>query len=344
VTSAPARSPGPRATWRRFRAWRVQVDPWRRLDEAAARRRLRVLGRNPAHLLLRMVRRAVEVRVPGLAAEIGYYLIVSLLPLVTMLGASLGLLRSILGDASIDRMQDSLTTAVEAVFSPDVADDLAVPLVRQVLDQEQFGLALGSVLVALWLGSRVFRAAMRALGDAYRTPERRNVLELWVLGLVFTLAAVVVTVAFLALAVVGPLLGGGRQLADALGAGRGFQTAWSLGRWPVLVLLVTAFLAWLYQVGQNADTRWRDSLPGAGVATVGLLVLAAVFRSYLEVAGPRSPDLQGGGQALQVVGEFIGTALAVVLFGWLASVVVLTGGVFNAEWHAVEADTGQGPE
>lgn len=330
---------GPLSSWRALRAWRRRTDPWQRLEEAAARRRARVLGRNPAHLTLRTVRRASEVRVPGLAAEIGYYLAVSLLPLVTMLGASLGLLRTLLGNAAVDRMQTGLTSAVEAVFSPDVADDLAVPLVRQLLEQQQFGLALGSLLAALWLGSRVFRAAMRSLADAYRAPERRGLLERWALGFLFTVAAVVVTAAFLALAVVGPLLGGGQQVADALGAGSAFRSAWSLGRWPVLVVVVVAFLAWLYQVGQNADTRWRDALPGAVLATAGLLVLAAGFRSYLEVAGPRSPDLEGGPQAVRIVGEFIGTALAVVLLGWLASVVVLLGGVFNAEWHAAGDET-----
>ncbi|MEZ0493172.1 YihY/virulence factor BrkB family protein [Kineococcus sp. TBRC 1896] len=322
-----------RRRWRRLQSWRTSFDPWRSLEEVTTRRRVRFLGRNPAHLLLRVVRRALEVRVAGLAAEIGYYLVVSLLPLITMLGASFGVLREVLADRTVDRMQESITSAMEAVFSPGVADDLAVPLVRQLLQQQQFGLAIGSVLAALWLGSRVFRAAVRALGDAYRTPERRNVVELWALGFLFTLAAVVVTAAFLVLAVVGPLLGGGRRLADSIGAGPGFETAWSLGRWPVLVVLVVAFLGWLYTVGHNADTRWRDSLPGAVLATAGLLVLAAVFRNYLEIAGPRSPDLQGGGQALQVVGEFIGSALAVVLFGWLASIVVLTGGVFNAEWQ-----------
>jgi len=284
-----------------------------------------------------MVRRAAEVRVPGLAAETSYYLIVSLLPLVTMLGASLVVLRTVLGDTAVDGMQESLTSGMEAVFSPQVADDLAVPLVRQLLEQEEVGVALGSVLVALWLGSRVFRAAVRALGDAYRTPERRGLLQLWALGFVFTVAAVVVTATFLALAVAGPLLGGGQRIADAIGAGAAFRQAWSLGRWPLLVLLLVAFLAWLYQVGQNADTRWRDALPGAALATVGLLVLAAVFRSYLEVVGPRNPGLDGGPQAVRVAGEFVGTALAVVLFGWLASMVVLAGGVFNAEWHAAEA-------
>ncbi|WP_432489287.1 YihY/virulence factor BrkB family protein [Kineococcus sp. SYSU DK018] len=313
---------------------------WRRLEDGAAARRARVRGRNPALVAVRAAHRAVEVRVPGLAAEIAYYLLVSLLPLVTMLGASLGLLREFLGQGVVQQMEERLTDAVEAALSPQLAGDVAVPFVEQLLREEQVGVALTSVAVALWLGSRVFRAAVRTLGDAYRTEERRGVLRLWGLSLVFTLAAVVVTTAFLALAVVGPLLGGGQALADALGAGGTFRRAWELGRWPVLGALVTAFLAWLYQVGQNADTRWRDALPGAALATAGLALLAVGFRFYVEVAGPGVPDVDGGDAAVRAVGQFLGTALAAALLGWLAAVVVLLGGVFNAEWHAARAPTG----
>ncbi|WP_337060021.1 YihY/virulence factor BrkB family protein [Kineococcus sp. G2] len=307
---------------------------WRRLEGAAAARRVRVRGRNPALVAVRAAHRASEVRVPGLAAEITYYLLVSLLPLATVLAANLGLLRDLLGTAAVERMEERIVGAVEATLSPELAGDVAVPFVRQLLHEERVGVALSSVAVALWLGSRVFRAAVRTLGDAYRVQERRGFLQLWGLSLVFTLAAVVVTSTFLALAVVGPLLGSGQELADALGAGEAFRSAWSLARWPVLAVVVTAFLAWLYQVGQNADTRWRDALPGAVLATAGLVVLAWGFRLYVGIAGPGTPDVDGGDAAVRAVGQFLGTALAAALLGWLASVVVLLGGVFNAEWDA----------
>ncbi|WP_432490981.1 YihY/virulence factor BrkB family protein [Kineococcus auxinigenes] len=307
---------------------------WRRLEDGAAARSARVRGRNPALVVVRAAHRALEVRVPGLAAEIAYYLLVSLLPLVTMLGAGLGLLRDVLGARVVEQMEARVTGAVEATLSPELAGDVAVPFVRQLLREEQVGVALTSVAVALWLGSRVFRAAVRTLGDAYRVRERRGFLQLWALSLVFTLVAVVVTTAFLALAVVGPLLGGGQQVADAVGAGEAFRRSWALARWPVLAVVVAAFLAWLYQVGQNADTRWRDALPGAVLATAGLVALALGFRAYVAVAGPGAPDVDGGDAAVRAVGQFLGTALAAALLGWLAGVVVLLGGVFNAEWHA----------
>ncbi|WP_369054353.1 YihY/virulence factor BrkB family protein [Kineococcus terrestris] len=313
-----------------------------RMEARAGRSGLRLAGRNPALVAVRVAQRFVEVRVAGLAAEAAYYLVVSLVPLVTMVGASLGLVRTVLGADVAEQVQATLAGAVRAVLSPGLADDVAVPLVEQLLAEEQVGVALTSLAVALFLGSRVFRAAVRTLGEAYRVPERRGLLALWGLGIVFTVAAVALTVSALVLVVVGPLLGGGQQLADELGARDLFERVWSLLRWPLLVGGLTAFLAWLYQVGQAAETRWRDALPGAVLATAGLLGIAVGFRAWVEVAGAQVPDVAGGTEAVQVAGQFTGVVLAALLLSWLTSAVVLTGGVVNAEWHAARPGSPRG--
>lgn len=314
-----------------------------RLENRVATVQLRVRGRNPALVALRVAQRSSEVRVAGLAAEMCYYLVLSILPLVTAVGAGLGLLSRFVEPATVMQMRVMLTSAVQAVLSPELAADVATPLVRELLRSEQVGAALGSVAGALLLGSLVFRAAVRALGEAYRTSERRSLVRLWGLSLVFTVAAVLVLGVLLSVLVVGPLLGGGRRLADLVGAGQAFEPAWTFGRWPVVLLVCAVFLAWLYHVGQNADKAWRDAVPGALLATVGLVVLMAGFRLYVDVAGPRGPDLGDGPDAVRVVGRFIGTALAAMLLGWLASMVVLVGGVFNAEWHAGHDQGGNSP-
>lgn len=206
-------------------------------------------------------------------------------------------------------------------------------MTQELLRSEQVGLALGSFGGALFLGSRAFRAAMRALGDAYRVEERRSVVKLWGLSVTFTAAAVVALLAMLSLLVVGPLLGGGQRLADMVGGGDVFRQAWSFGRWPAVLLVCVVFLAWLYRVARNADTRWRDAPPGALLATLGLALLLVDSRLYVDLAGPQGLHVEAGSDAPGAVGAFIGTALAATLLGWLASMMVLVGGVFNAEWE-----------
>lgn len=305
-----------------------------RLEGRAADVRWQVAGVRPALLAVRVARRFSAVRVTGLAAEMTYYLVLSLVPLTTALGASLGLLGRVLEPAQIDAMEAALVSGVQAVLSPQLAADVFVPLVHELLSQEQVGVAVGSIAGALWLGSRCFRAALRALADAYEVAERRGLVRLYALSLVFTLAAVLVVTALLSLFVVGPLLGGVQRVADAAGAGEEFSAAWSWGRWPVAGAVGVAFLAWLYHSGPRTGTTWRQALPGAVLCTAGLIAVTVGFRVYVDLAGPQDVVVDGGSEAVRVVARFIGTALAAMLVAWLGCTVVLLGGVVNAEWAA----------
>src|SRR5699024_11626082 len=119
---------------------------------------------------------------------------------------------------------------------------ILTPLIQDLLEQERTGLAIGSVIVALWLASRMFRSAIRALDDAYRVSERRSFIGLQVLGLALALGAVITLVALVALVVIGPLLGGGQQIADQFGLGAFWEIAWAVLRWPAVATVVVLYL------------------------------------------------------------------------------------------------------
>ena len=311
----------------------VRQDLLTRLETRAQRSRLRVRGRNPAHLVIRVVQRCVAVRITGLAAEMTYFAALSVLLLVTALGASLGLLERFTSPEQVDEMRRTAVDAVGAVLSDELTRDVVSPLLVELLRQENVGVALSGLGVALWLASRVFRAAIRALDDAYGVRERRTLLRQYGLSLGFSLGAVVVLTVLLSMVVVGPLLGGGQALADRVGAGPVFEWSWTLGRWPFAVLVGVAWLTWLYRAGPNVANSWRSALPGAVVATTALILLTVGFRIYLDVAGPQGPEVRDGPDAVLIVGQFLGVALACLLYAWLASIAVLLGGVVNAEWE-----------
>lgn len=305
-----------------------------RLETRAVAAAPTVRGRNPVEVAIAFFRQFSRVRVPGLAAEMTYYLTLSLLPLVTALGASLGLVGRVLGSDTLQDMRDAVTDAVKVVLGPRFSDDVVEPVLDQLLSQRYSGWALAGVLVALFLGSRVVRSTLSALGDAVETPERRAWWRLWLLSLGLTVLAVTVVTAVVALVVVGPLLGVGQRLAGALGAGSFYTRLWSLGRWPVAVLVMVAFLVLLYRLGQRGATTWRATLPGAVVAAGALVALSAGFRTYLSFASPQTYGTQDGSGVVAVAGLVISTALAVMLLGWLASIVVISGGILNVELTA----------
>jgi membrane protein len=305
----------------------------------ADRHPVTVGGWNVAAVAVRAATRAADVRVTGLAAEMTYYALISLVPIATALGASLGYLRPLLGDDRVEEIRTSAVNGLAAVFDQQVAADVLVPLVDGLLDEQRGGFALGALAVTLFLASRVFRAAVRALDDAYRVGSRRNVVSQYLLGLAFTVgAALVMLVTVLVLVVVGPALGGGEQLARSLGLGDAFRSAWAVLRWPAVTGVSVAFLTLLYRYAPNADTTWRQCLPGAVLGTVGVLLVSSGFTLYLRVAVPGTPGADPQSAAVvQAAAQMLGLVLAGALWLWLCSIAVLVGGVLDAE-----VDVGRG--
>lgn len=161
----------------------------------------------------------------------------------------------------------------------------------------------------------------------------------WALGLGLSLGALVTLTLVLSTVVIGPLLGGGRQIAERLGQDQTFETLWVLVRWPAVGLVGVAFLVVLYRYGPNVVNTWRDTLPGAVLGMLALVGVAVVLRTYLSVAGPAAPELGRPGEAVSVAAQTLGAALAVILWLWLSSIVVLTGGVVNAELQRMRAES-----
>lgn len=320
-----------------------ELDAMDRMERIARRSPVRLADRNLAVLGVRTTRRFVDVRVTGLAAEMTYYVVLSLLPLVTAIGAGLGLLERFFGESVARDLESAVIRSVETVFTEELMADIVTPTIETMLREERAGLAIGSLLVSIFVASRVFRAAIRALDDAYDVEERRTLVQQWLLSLSFMAGAVVVVTVSLALVVIGPLLGGGQQLAEWMGVGAAFQWAWSIGRWPVVGAVTVGFLVWLYRIGPNVENRWRQCLPGALVATVALVFVAIGFQTYLSVAGPDAPDVDAGDQGVLVALQLLGILAATLLFVWLSNISVLLGGVVNAEWSRGTTAPARGP-
>lgn len=302
----------------RFERWAARTGP--------------TIGRvNVLLLVVRVWHRVIEVRVTGLAAEMTYYALISLIPLITAVGSALGFAERLLGDEQVRQIEEFALDSLGVVFDADVTAEVLQPLVAGLLREERAGFAVGGLALALWLGSRMFRAAIRALDDAYRVPERRGLLQQWALGLGLALAAVVTVVVVLAMLVIGPLLGRGDLIAGWLGAEQLWRQTWAWARWPVVAVVCVLFLVVLYRFGPNARVRVRACLPGAVLGMLALIGIAVGLQAYLAAVGTGAPDIGQPGEAVGVAAQVIGVVLAGVLWGWLSSIAILLGGVVNAE-------------
>ena len=305
------------------------------VERLIRRRPLQVHGISVSLLVMNSMRRFLEVRVMGLAAEMTYYALLSLLPLIGAIGASLGFLERMIGQDAVLEAEAAIVLGLQEVFSAEATSEVIAPLVEGLLRQERGGFALGGFLVSLFFASRIFRSAIDTLDMAYQVDERRSTVSLWILGALFALCAVVVATTILGMVVVGPLLGGGRALAERLGFGVAFEVAWMVARWPTVFAVATAFLAFLYRAGPNAKNTWMETLPGAIFGMVMLVLVGVGFRAYIQATGLQSPEIDNANDAVVVALQVIGALMAILFWLWMSSMAVLGGGVMNAELRRI---------
>ncbi|MGY5048997.1 YihY/virulence factor BrkB family protein [Streptomyces sp. 900105755] len=246
------------------------------------------------------------------AAALTYYGVLSLFPALLVLVSLLG----IAGKSTIDAVLRNVRQ-----LAPGAARDVATRAVEQLQGRAGAGsvMAVVGLVLALWSASGYVGAFIRAANAVYDMPEGRPLWKLLPLRVLIT-AALMVMAVISALIVV--LTGGiARQAGAALGIGDGVLTAWSLVRWPVLVVLVTLMLAVLYWASPNAKVRgFRWITPGSLVALLVWLIASAGFAFY--VAGFASYN------------KTYGTMAGVVVFLvwlWLTNLAVLLGLEFDAE-------------
>lgn len=278
-----------------------------------------------------VVRNMVEDRVAGLAAEMAFWALLSIVPLLVSIAALMGYAESLVGAERLEGGRAVVVEAVSVIFSRELTVDVVDPFVRGMLTEPRGGIAITSLLVGLYLASRVFTATIRALDLAYRVPERRGAVAQRILAMALAVGFVVVAVATIIVVVVGPLLGGGQVLAEQLGADTPFRLAWSVGRWIVLFGVTVWFLAAVYRYGPNVENTWRESLPGALLAVATWTSASLALRLYLAAGGGGTPAISTEDQAVALVARVVGAVVAVLLWMFVTGFAILAGGELNAE-------------
>lgn len=258
-----------------------------------------------------------EDRVSGLAAEVAFWALLSVFPLLLAIAGTLGLLQGLLGHELANRARDAVTGFVSDVLTEQ--GDGVRQGVDQLFTDKRSGILTVAALGALWSSSRGFHALIEALTVVYDIEDKRKWVRQRSIAIVFAIASILVGALLLAALVLGPLLGTGDDVADAVGAGGVLAFAWDILRWPVVALVVATYCTTLLHFAANHHTPWRKDLPGAVFGTVWAVLVTIALRLYLESAAAANP----------VLGTLGGSIVAVLWLYFLA-LGLLIGGEVNA--------------
>ncbi len=269
-------------------------------------------------LTVRTMRDAMRDRLPGLAAEVSFYLLLSLPPLLLIGLGALGYVGDVFGPNAVAAVQRQILDAAGGVLTVSTVDDVVRPAVEGLLSEGRADiLSLGAIL-ALWSGSRALRVVVQAIAISYDLEDQRTWWQHRLLGLGLTAAGALMLAVVLPLLVVGPEAG--EALAGRLGLARAFEIAWQVLYFPVVIGLGVSLLAWVYHVVPPQRTRWRRDVPGALLAFVVWLAGSFGVRVYAtQVAAADSAY------------SYFGTPLVLLLWVYVTSVALLIGAELNAE-------------
>jgi membrane protein len=270
-------------------------------------------------LTRRTVRDSLDDRLPGLAAEVAFFLLLSLPPMLLVALGVMSFLGTWLGQDAVNAVGDQLIEWAGAVLTSQTINDSVRPAVTSLLERGRIDVLSIGIVTTVWSASRASRIVITAVTVAYDLEDmRRTWWRRYGLGLALTVGGIVAVAILLPLLVLGPEFGAG--LADRYGLARAFEITWRLLYWPVVIAVGMSLLAWVYNIIPPWKTPWVRDLPGAALALVAWGLGSFGLRVY-------GATFIGSDSAYRLVGA----PLVVLLWVYVTSLAFLAGAELNAE-------------
>lgn len=269
-------------------------------------------------VFLKFVKRLRNDDFMGYAAQISFYLLVSLIPLLIMLAAFLGGSGIIdLGDLlemlrSTKIFPDSTLTMVDTMFQGVTLPKQSIPVY---------------IVLVIWFASRGIRAIMNAIHMTFRTRNSFSIPRHFLLSFFYTICFVLMIVLFMVLIVFGDRLF--TFLSNTFHEQFFVSVIVTLIRYFIPLFMLLVFYTVLYRVIPGKDLRIRDVLPGSIGATIGSYVVSYIFSLFVSSATADYSAIYGGLSSIAVLCTWM----------WLFSLILILGSELNACVYEVKNDT-----
>jgi membrane protein len=250
------------------------------------------------------------------SAALTYYAVLSIFPGVIVFVSLLSLFGQ--GPDTVQKLLDALTNIG---VPKDALGSLRKPITDVVqLQSGKAGFALiAGVLGALWSASGYIGAFIRASNAIYEVEEGRKFYILRPLQLLITIVGVLLlTVITLAVVASGSVA---RSIGDAIGLSSTVVTVWNIGKWPVIVIIISLMIAGLYNVAPNVkQPKFKWFTLGGFLALVLWVIASVAFGFYVAHFGSYNKTYGS-----------LGAVISFLVWMWITNNVLLFGAEVNAE-------------
>lgn len=260
-----------------------------------------------------LIERFQSDRVPQVGAQLAYYLLLSIFPLIIFV-------LSVLSFTPLAQT-DSLTRLLSAM--PQETADLLQPILIDIVESRSGSLLGFSLLASLWSGSNGINNLIGAMDAAYDIENARKKWLRRIIAVLYTIILVAVIVVALGIQVFG------NQLFHSLiSQFPGFDflaSIWQIVQWLLPLIIIILTLAALYKWGpgfpQNLFITFPEALLGAGVAGVLWSIASFGFGFYVNNFSNYS-NTYGS----------LGGVIVLMLWLYLSSIIIMVGAEVTATY------------
>jgi membrane protein len=209
----------------------------------------------------------------GLAQQIAYSSLLAFFPAMAFVVGALGLFH-LFGD-------------VKSLLDP-IAPNGVIKFISSLQSDSGGGTSAAAFIVglfgAVWAASGAMGSVIKAVNRAYERQETRPFWKVRAIAILLVVVTGITTALVFLLIVVGGKLGD--AISKKAGLSGAFDWTWNILRWPITLVAILLFFAFVYYLGPNREQRnWKWVTPGSLVGSVLWLALSGLFALYVHYAG-----------------------------------------------------------
>ncbi|MDP9824477.1 YihY/virulence factor BrkB family protein [Kineosporia succinea] len=260
----------------------------------------------------------LRYRVTGLAAEVGFFALLSLPPLVLGLVGSIGFVGDLMGDEAVADLRQRLRELTLTFLTADSVSSVILPTFDQVIGGGRADIVSIGFVLSLWSGSRVLNVYLDTASIMYGLGGLRGIVRARVLSFSLYCLALVVGIVLIPLVLIGP-----SWLGKVL-YGAGFETLGDIGGsdwiyWPVVSIAAVTGITGLYHLATPIRSRFYRDLPGSVLALTIWVLASFVLRWTLD-------ESVGG---TSIYGP-LATPIVILIWLYALAIALLIGAALNA--------------
>lgn len=247
----------------------------------------------------------------SIAAQLAYYFLFALFPLLLFLVTLIGFL-------PIENLFGEIAGFLQEIL-PQEALTLVQSNIEAITQDQRGGLLSVGLLATLWAASRAVANISAALNQAYDVKETRPWWKVQGIALLLTVSLSL----FVIVAVVLMIFGGqiGEWVVNFIGLGFLFEITWNIIRLFLAALIMMGVMGLLYYFAPDVEQKWRWVTPGSVFAVIGWIGASLAFAFYVNNFGSYNKTYGTIGAVIILLTWMYITALMILIGGEINSVI-----------------------